>query len=265
MTIWNKLDETLVVVDTTCNFVKTHKIKYLANKPIVWMKSRSSLCINILNDIIMADADVIYVLNKDYECIKEIKYRSKITAMAVDDINPYLLYISTYSQQIHEFDILQDILRKKEKFHIATEINVDFGNIYLSNFLLKFNSHDLDLGSLRMFESTANSIFVLSKQSLLLLRKLEFSNWLSPQGLHVDNCGFIWTTAFKIGKNEKRSQYRYLFVINKNGVIIAEINLDSIQRCSGFTVIDNKLFIQWSKEIEIVELNSYSHTRYHSS
>jgi hypothetical protein len=100
----------------------------------------------------------------------------------------------------------------------------------------------------------SNCIFILDKISLKIISTIKLDDWITPSALYIDLNMNIYTVAYELDKvTGHLSQFKYFYVINKNGVLIRKIFLDDIQVIADMIVLENELLFSVNNEIKMIQ------------
>lgn len=218
-----------------------------------------AICVNKLDQICVHDCSLhrqqLSILNSNFEIIKEIKDIEWIDMMTFDMNKINKIY--TVCDLIEKLNIKND---KQTCLNFKNGTIVSPYNIYVSENKIYITSathykyHDNKLRNLNMIISGANCIYVANKFNNEIIQVIHFDNWLDPRGLHVDENLHIWTLAFKLDENKIRSKYRYLFIINMEGLLLKDIYLETIDWFNDVVLHENKLITCHNNYLNFIEI-----------
>ena len=224
-----------------------------------------SICINSLNIICVFDLHLNSILvldenfNQKYAAI-QFESGTIVNFMTFcNQIPNFLYFTNTIENRVCLVDVENGAMLKQTSLDAPYDIKVDSCHLYVTS-NTSYSYTDMTLKTFGKTITGSNCIFVLNKSSFEIVRVIEHKNWLKPKGLHIDADGFIWTTAFKLVKNEDNdnnliiSQSLYLFILNQNGEILNLISL-SIKGFSDFFAIERKLFFCAANCLRILKLD----------
>ncbi len=202
-----------------------------------------SLCVNSKNEVYIGDSKQykIFVFDKNF------LYKCEFGCQEILGIPNYMrcdveqndeLYISHYNKNsvsiwinfslTHTIDIEAplDIAISKEKVFISSAIR----------FEVKENASN----ELKCISNGLNCIFVMCKLSFEVLQTIQL-DWLSPGGLFLDSNLNVYTVAYELSEEKYKSDFKFLFVINKDGDCIKKIELNDLKGITDMVIVENKI------------------------
>ena len=101
----------------------------------------------------------------------------------------------------------------------------------------------------------SNCVFIVDKFTLNILDTIKLNDWVTPSALYVDLNSNIYTVAYELDKTTGMlSKFKYLYIINKNGLLVKKIYLEDIQIIADMIVLENELIFSVNNEIKIIQL-----------
>lgn len=174
------------------------------------------------------------------------------SSMQVDiESTPMVLYVS-YSNhnKISVYDIQTGKCEHSIEIDSPREMAISRENIFVLS-LTGFNKKRFTC-EFQKLKFGSNCIFLLNKYDYCVLKKIQIENWLFPNGLLLDKYLNLITTAFQIDCNNLISSNRFLFVIDSNGQLIHNVELQCIQ--NGNIQFSPDKLINWtSREIKMID------------
>ena len=107
---------------------------------------------------------------------------------------------------------------------------------------------------LKKITKGSDCVFILDKISYHVLDTITFDDWLTPSSLYIDSNLNIYTVAYEIEKTSRTiSQFKRLYIINKNGILIKKMQLDDIQVTADMIVLNNELIFSVNNELRMIQ------------
>ena len=99
-----------------------------------------------------------------------------------------------------------------------------------------------------------NGIFIVNKfKPFNIMRKIEFENWITSSGLFINIDRNIYTLAYELNKEKKKSLFKSLFIFDFEGKLIKKINLDGVKAIGDMLIINNRVCITSSNCIRLFD------------
>ncbi len=196
------------------------------------------LFIENFSNILIFDANLTFVKNLS------VLESYDPSSMQID--HPNILYMSFSSQnKISVYDIETGGCIKVIKIDSPREIAISQESVYV----LSSTSYDKKRNTceFQKFKFGSNCIFVVNKLDYKILSKIEFKDWLSPNGLYLDKYSNIVTTAFQMDNNKFISMNRFLYTIDQDGNLLHKMELHGIQY--GNIVFTTDKLINWNSRL----------------
>lgn len=148
------------------------------------------------------------------------------------------LYVSHYNTNlVTVWD--NYILAHRIDIEAPLDIAISKDNFYISS-AIRFEVKEDAPNELKNINNGLNSIFILSKLTFEVLKTIQM-NWLSPGGLFLDSNLNIYTVAYELNEEKYKSEFKYLFIIDKNGNCLKKIQLDELKGITDMVVVDDKI------------------------
>jgi hypothetical protein len=112
--------------------------------------------------------------------------------------------------------------------------------------------HNKNTGRLRITKGS-NSLFILNKNTMDIVKKIKLDDWFDPCGLFIDQNFNIYTTAFELDHEKYISTYRLLYKFDPNGVLLTKTKLENIENFSDMIVFDRKLYFCYYDSLKCIE------------
>lgn len=198
-------------------------------------------CINHLNHLIVFDSaqKMFYIFDEEFKYKWRHSFENQIvTHMQNDNHEPFLLHTlsGAHSMAIHTFDAQKGLSEKKKN-------SMAIRNIFVQS--------DMVYG----IPASFGIIHVLEKKKYQPVNSFQLKNIKNLLGIYVDDNDNIWTTGYKVYDRKKLSDFRYLFIVNSNGVIVKEFYLSPHAAINDFKVNENKLILNCSSSVVVMELS----------
>lgn len=160
----------------------------------------------------------------------------KITAR--NEINSIgSLKICSQNVLVSAFTGTKDSIKSIRK--ISTQLDIDTN--------IKSSKSDRD--------SITNSIYILEKETLRIVRLLKLDNWVSLKGLAQDDDLNVITTAYEIESDQiKASDFRFFILIDRNNCVLRKIRIQLTDFIYDIQFFDAKLIFCLKNGIQIMEL-----------
>lgn len=270
--VYNNCENKLIVTDTAGSCLK---VVDMSNNTITtfskkFFNSPSSICINKKREIFFNDqcSNHVIVINDQMNFVRkfDVSKVELITHMLIDFIDPRnILYITDrQNDKLYIYDSETGL--HMNLIHLDSPLNIAYNenNIYITS-LTEFDEAPCGIHVTR----GQNCIYVLDKKSFNVINKIQFQNWLNPNGLYVDENSNILTTACQVEQKKLYENYpcdkekgkdwpggvsnkRYLFIINQHGKLIRKrLLFDNEDSFSCVHFNKNKLFILYSHSCKI--------------
>jgi WD40 repeat protein len=210
------------------------------------MNSPYSICVSDDQQIFVVEfnGEIVHQFNSGFKLIKKIDLENheltKIECISVDSDHIYGGKLT--NNKIIKWDInTGKLIKFVENIDSPYSLALDRNNSLFVASLTKSNERSV-------ITSGSNCIFVLNKNDLKPLKRIEFNDWLSPVGLFIDNDSNILTTAYRLLNGGKmKSKNRYIFKINKDGNKIKDrIQLEDVSACQSISIYDKRLFATYN-------------------
>lgn len=242
-------DKCIYVIDTDGVLINVIKPKDSLNKHIL----KEPMAITLLNNKNIAIYDrlmgKILIFNEKFEILNEIQGLECADFIIADSSNSSCLYVSEMDlfcnnekDRIYLYDTESRQIVKQLKIIKPWDLKCYANKLYLTSwsFLRYIDEverivHDINVGN--------NCIYIVDKSTLSIIKTIKLKDFVLPHGLHIDQNQHIWTLAFKLEKNNIRSEYRYLLIIDEDGHILKEFYLNNICWFHDMIVFENKIFI----------------------
>jgi hypothetical protein len=104
-------------------------------------------------------------------------------------------------------------------------------------------------------ESITNSIYILEKETLRIVRLIRLNNWVSLKGLAQDDDLNVITTAYELENEQiKASSFRFFILIDKYNSVLRQIRIQFIDLIYDIQFFDAKLVLCFKNGIQVMEL-----------
>lgn len=259
--IYMEKNQSLLLIDELENSLKIIKInndsyelsqeERLLDK---WIKSPTAIALNNSNDLFISSYQTghIIVLNENFEFKRKFGHREvfKIEHMRIDELDDRLLYCADWSNDyLLKYDCIKGLLVTKLKLNKPFYICTNQEKLYVTSGTI-FDKEN-DTSKLKGIIKGSNCIYVLNKQTLEYLNRIEMSNWLTPNGIYFDNHLNLITIAYKLNNETKEiSHEKSLFVLNSNSNIkcLNEIQIDELREFCDMIIQHDKLYVIYEKK-----------------
>ena len=182
-----------------------------------------------------------------------------ISSMKIDLTNSQnLLYISDrfddnvvvrYSRNKMSFKCTIDILR-------PDDIVIDENHVYITSFPNYTISKSTN--QVHGLQKNSNCVFVLNKTNYSIERVISFNDWLTPQGLFVDENSNLLTTAFELDRFDMTSSDNlFLRLIDSDGGLLDknEVREQLHGECRKMICFsDEFMFICYEKHLDLYRI-----------
>jgi hypothetical protein len=112
--------------------------------------------------------------------------------------------------------------------------------------------HNKSTGRLRITKGS-NSLFILNKNSMDIVKKIKLDDWFDPCGLFIDQNSNILTTAFELDHEKYISTHRLLYKFDASGNFLSKTKLDHIENFSDMVAFDRKLYFCYYDTLKCIE------------
>jgi hypothetical protein len=205
-------------------------------------------------------AGSIFIFNKNFELIKRIGENIIKPSFLSVDLESQLVYVS--SLFCDEISILDSIYGKLiNKISVISPLHT---KIY-ENLLFVISMIDCDYEGFdrkKILEiKNGNYISVINRQSLELIRKIEFNDWFDPWSLHMTRDMTLYTIAKEIDNKGFVSEDYFLFKIDSNYKIKQKIQLENTSSFNDALYLENKIILcgigknKFLNQIKIIQFN----------
>lgn len=248
--IVDNTENSLKFIDHNGNYIITHNLNNQVKSPFAICMTKNEIYIG------SCETQEIYVFDTKYNLKRKFGKNviSNPYCMAIDEIND-IAYIGDWeTNKVYVWSLKKDELINNFTIDAPVAIKLTKEKLFiLSRTTAKFNEYTKKFEKI---ESGSNCIFSIDKlNNYRLIERIKFNNWICPAGLHYDTKnGFLYTIAYELDKDSKRSNSRYLFVLDNKYDCIKKIYLNNVQFISDMTVIDNKLIFCVANAIKVIEL-----------
>lgn len=209
-----------------------------------------SICYNLVDKkVYIGDIDrqEILVFDSSFNLIKSLTKGIVKSPFYMCYDTQGIIYVSDYeANSIYSFNensgALELECQTDSPMHIKSSNN--------RLFVISFTKFERDENKLRAITSGSNCIFEIDKKTLKTIKSIVIDNWLSPQGLLLDDSQNILTTALLIDPQESNriSEFRYLFLINPLGYCLKTFELN-IANISDFVFVEKRFVTCFKNEI----------------
>jgi hypothetical protein len=269
--IYIEKTKSLLIVDELENSLKIIRInstneliqeEHFLNK---WIKSPTAIAFNNSNNLFISSyqTGLIIVLNENYEFRHKFGHLNesfKIEHMKIDEFDDSLLYCTDWSNDfLLKYDCSKGILVNKIKLNKPFYVYINQEKLYITSGTL-FDK-DCDTLKLKGILKGSNCIYVLNKQTLEYLNRIEMCDWLTPNGIYFDNHLNLITIAYKLNNETKEiSREKTLFVFNsKNNKCLNEIQIEDLREFCDMIIKHDKLYVIYETKKIINDISIPKH------
>jgi DNA-binding beta-propeller fold protein YncE len=214
------------------------------------------VCVNKRNEILVSDlnGNKITIFNSDLKFIRDFKTEMSASYLTTDKHSDYV-FVSHYLK--NKVSVYDGITGE----NIGVDINID-SPIYIeigtkTIYVVSHTEFEQtpDTNKLIRIKKGSNCIYVIEKRRPFdVLHVISSDVWLAPLGLYLDKNGNLLTTAYKISPDKTISKIRYLFVLDKDGNVLASEQLSGVTQCNSIAINERRLVISYDKSIKLYEL-----------
>lgn len=247
-------DNSLKIVDLDGQISDSKKIDKHLSYP-------AAICLSNKEEIFVSSwkKKGIYVFDSELNYIRRFgkKQILFVDFMKCDCANSFLYSTNFDQNSVTKYDYDSEELVKQTKIDAPIEIEILNDQLFICS-LTKYEEN-FNNKTLKRITSGSNCIFVLNKNSLEIIKKFSFENWLKPSGLQFDSNENILTLAYRLN-NQIIDDSRSLFLLDKNGNYLKETYLNDVQLIIDMLLVNNRLFILYEEQrglnfIKIIEFS----------
>ena len=201
----------------------------------------------LINNILVFDSNLNFL--RQFLIQEKLREALKMQIDLIDRKN--LLYISHKNHnKITVWNSQRGYLINTIKLDAPSSMEFDDEFLYV----VSYTEWDRDdnLGKLINIRSGSNCIFILKKANYETVNEIKLNNWLQPFGLWLNKCKNIITTVYEIDENNIISKDRYLYSVNKKGVILNKIQFEHMRGTRDLIFFKNKMIRCYKSDLKFI-------------
>ena len=148
------------------------------------------------------------------------------------------LYVSHYNLNAVSIWANYSLMHKID-IEAPLDIAISKDKLFISS-AIRFEVKEDAPNELKNISNGLNSIFVICKLSFAVLHTIQL-DWLSPGGLFLDSNLNIYTVAYELKEEKYKSEFKHLFVVDKNGNCLQKKELNELKGITDMTIVDDKI------------------------